>query len=113
MVVPAAAAAVCAGVPAPLDIKASGTFELTVDEEGKKVAWSTSYALSHTSCPCLLLLLLLLLLLAAGEPAPLDTKASGTYELTVDEEGKKAAWALKLCDVPQYVASHLHSVGAF
>jgi hypothetical protein len=97
-------------VPASLDVKASGSYELTVAEEGKQAASFTSYALSHTSCFCLLLLLLLLLL-AAGEPAPLDTKASGTFEPTVDEEGKKAAWTLTLCDVPQYVASHLHSMG--
>jgi hypothetical protein len=43
-------------------------------------------------------------------PAPLETAANGTFELTVDEKGKKAAWTLKLCNVPTYVASHLHSV---
>jgi hypothetical protein len=54
--------------------------------------------------------LLLTALPCAGVPAPLETKASGTFELLVDAEGKKAAWTLKLCDVPQYIASHLHSV---
>jgi hypothetical protein len=82
-----------------------------VGEQAKKDAFSSPNALSYTSCFCLLLLLLLLLLLDTGVPAPLDTTASGSFELIVDEEGKTAAWTLNLCDVPQCVSSHLHSVG--
>lgn len=45
-----------------------------------------------------------------GVPAPLQGPASGTYLLSIDEGGQKASWALKLCDIQQYMASHLHVV---
>lgn len=43
---------------------------------------------------------------------PLNGPASGKYDLTVDEEGEQASWTRQLCDIPDYVASHLHSVSA-
>lgn len=47
---------------------------------------------------------------AAGVPAPMTGPARGTYDLIVDEVGQTASWTLTLCDFPQYIASHLHSV---
>ncbi len=45
-----------------------------------------------------------------GIATPMPGPSKGTYTLIVDESGKKASWTLELCDVPQYVASHLHIV---
>eukprot|EP00882_Tetradesmus_deserticola_P025646 GHRQ01028187.1.p1 GENE.GHRQ01028187.1~~GHRQ01028187.1.p1 ORF type:complete len:280 (+),score=60.91 GHRQ01028187.1:313-1152(+) len=47
-----------------------------------------------------------------GIPAPMPGPSRGTFELTVDEQGQRASWKLQLCDVPQYIASHLHSGSA-
>jgi hypothetical protein len=45
-----------------------------------------------------------------GIPTPMPGAPRGSYALVVDESGKKASWILELCDVPEYVASHLHIV---
>jgi hypothetical protein len=45
-----------------------------------------------------------------GVATPMPGAPRGTYTLVVDESGKKASWILELCDVPEYVASHLHIV---
>ncbi|WIA15107.1 hypothetical protein OEZ85_001799 [Tetradesmus obliquus] len=47
-----------------------------------------------------------------GVPAPLPGPSKGTFEMTLDEGGQKASWKLQLCDVPHYIASHLHSGSA-
>eukprot|EP00878_Enallax_costatus_P026851 GHUV01028855.1.p1 GENE.GHUV01028855.1~~GHUV01028855.1.p1 ORF type:complete len:219 (+),score=45.27 GHUV01028855.1:2-658(+) len=44
-----------------------------------------------------------------GVAAPMPGPPKGTFEVTIDEVGQKATWTLTLCDVPQYIASHLHS----
>lgn len=44
-------------------------------------------------------------------PPPLNA-ARGSFDLVVDESGQQASWTLQLCDVPQYIASHLHSVSS-
>eukprot|EP00775_Hariotina_reticulata_P002354 gene2354-2660_t len=44
-----------------------------------------------------------------GVPAPTPGPARGSYELILDEAGRRASWRLQLCDVPRYIASHLHT----